>query len=78
MKEDERILMLWCLYQNTKDSLIRTFIYPFEMANKRRWYLLEKWERKGFVESGTSVNHIWITDEGLNYFEKTIDINNMM
>lgn len=78
MREDERILMLWCLYQNNKQPIIKTYLYPFEMPCKRLWYIIEKWERKGFVESGTSVNNIWLTDEGLKYFEEAIDINNIM
>lgn len=34
------------------------------MHRKRAWYLLEKFTRKGFIDYGTSVNFVWLTEKG--------------
>jgi len=39
--------------------------------NKRLWYVLSKFDDKGYVEVGTSLGSAWLTDEGI---EKVLNI----
>lgn len=73
MKEDEKKFFITCLrrIRITKNykEIQKQLLSPREIINlideyinyKRCWYLLEKWERKGFYIYGTSLD--------LGYFE---------
>lgn len=59
---------------NLNDSKTpRQIIAEQETYNhKRLWYVLEKFERKGWLEYGTSLGSAWITEKGI---EKAKEIN---
>jgi hypothetical protein len=73
MKEDEKIFMLWMLYEEYKNPVIKTFNFPFSIHRKRNWYLLDKWSSKDYIEYGTSINNVWLTDKGRKFFKETIE-----
>lgn len=72
MKEDEKIFMLWMLYEDSKNGVIKTFNFPFSVHRKRNWYLLEKWCDRDYIECGTSINFVWLTDEGRKFLKKLL------
>src|SRR5690242_14393266 len=66
MKPDERILLL--ALAREPDEARRTFprdvVQCLGMSEKRAEYILNKWERKGWFESGVSLGTGWLTSTG--------------
>jgi hypothetical protein len=51
-----------------KGELADQFFPGLEMEPKRGYYLLEKWEERGWWEYGVSVRAGWFTPEGIEHF----------
>ncbi len=65
VKPDEtklRELML-CRVANTSPPLTE-LAKQVPMSGKRALSLALKWDRKGWVEYGVSINHAWMTQQG--------------
>lgn len=71
IKQDE-IKFRRALYNASLNSrVINTadVIASIGMHSKRGWYLLHKLTRKGFIEYGTSITFVWLTDKGREEFK---------
>lgn len=44
----------------------------WDLLTKRQYYLLEKWDDKGYWDCGVSVRSGWATDEGKEYFKRVL------
>lgn len=69
IKPDELAFRHALYNASLKDRLIHTseVFSALGMHRKRAWYLLEKFTRKGFIDYGTSVNYVWLTDKGQQF-----------
>lgn len=61
MRDDEQRLLL-AIYESGDRP--RDIIPRLGINHKRAWYLLEKWSRKGWYESGVSLDLGWLTLRG--------------
>lgn len=46
------------------DRTFRQIARDLEIPSERAWYLLEKWERKGYTDCGVSPMAGWLTEFG--------------
>lgn len=62
MKIDEIIFFAYCyVFRTNYNVSIRDIIHLFseQMPEKRCWYLLKKWSRKGFYDYGVALDLGW-------------------
>ncbi|GGH46040.1 hypothetical protein GCM10008014_08450 [Paenibacillus silvae] len=80
MKEDEKRFLI-DIYNRChngylkKDGIsVKELIQEdgFYMHNKRAWYLLGKWTRKGWYEYGVNVRVGWLQPEGIEKAKELI------
>ncbi len=71
MKSDERQFLEQCFHRIVNHYNERPGVWPREIINepgfplhhKRAWYLLEKWDSKGWYEYGVTLDLGWFTAE---------------
>lgn len=76
-KPDEIAFMRWSL-----DHLGYSFIdrptkkYPAEYTeinSKRRQFILAKWRKNGFYDYVGNIDHGWLTEEGISFFQEQVN-----
>ena len=75
IKEDELQLMRYFLKAiKLKVGVIDTTgilkAKGITINKKRLVYILNKWTDKGYIDYGTSINYVWPTPQGEEYFKK--------
>ena len=69
MKKDEERFFITCYLAKKQGLTIRETINILYSANlinyKRCWYLLKKWDSKGFYNYGVTIDLGWFEDENM-------------
>lgn len=71
IKNDELAMMEY--FYRTKKVVFADLI---DTRGLHKYFILCKWVTKGYIDFGTSLDFVWLTEEGIKYFEKcgvTID-----
>lgn len=68
MYKDELQFMKYCMMHHINS--IDTTVFPLKY--KRRYYIVNKWFEKGYIDIGSSINTIWMTAKGEEYFNECL------
>jgi hypothetical protein len=63
MKDDEKELLI-AIYNRAAYESVREVIDRLDINHKRAWYLLGKFEARGWYNSGVTHDLGWLTEEG--------------
>lgn len=70
IKCDELLMMKYYL---EKDKLNKIICHcELDTPFKRKIYLLKKWSYYDYIDYGTSLNYVWLTDYGRMFFNEKV------